>query len=390
MKIGINASFARKPFVGTGQVTVNFLRELVRQASAGGLRRDVRFVLYLEEALPADFALPENFETRAALPMWKRDDLIRKIWWEKYTLPRLMREDGCEAFLSLYQCPTIVPKGVRHLMLVHDIIPKLFPEYLNNARKRLYWRLTERAIKRAGRIMTVSEATKGDLAGYLDIDPARIAPNLIDIDPLFKKRVSEGERERVLKKYNLAPGYIYNGGGLEVRKNTRGVLEAYKALVERNKESGFREAFPKLVISGKLQPQLAPLVADVEKWVREMELSEYVTIVGFVPQEDLPALYAGASMFVFPSLYEGFGLPVLEAMNQGTPVITADTSSLPEVGGDAVLYCDPSDTEGLARKMKELLLNPSLREELSQKGRARADMFSWNTFTRRALDLLSE
>jgi glycosyltransferase involved in cell wall biosynthesis len=101
-------------------------------------------------------------------------------------------------------------------------------------------------------------------------------------------------------------------------------------------------------------------------------------------------LYAGASMFVFPSLYEGFGLPVLEAMNQGTPVITADTSSLPEVGGDAVLYCDPSDTEGLARKMKELLLNPSLREELSQKGRARADMFSWNTFTRRALDLLSE
>jgi glycosyltransferase involved in cell wall biosynthesis len=386
MLIGINASFARKPFVGTGQVTVNFLRELAVQAGPGSGHR---FVLYLEEdVLPEGFSLPENFRTRAVLPPWKRDDLARRLWWESRTLPRLIREDGCEAFLSLYQSATVVPKGVRHAMLVHDIIPKLFPEYTDNVRKRLYWRLVERAIARADAVMTVSEKTKEDLVRHLGIPAERIVPNLIDADPSFKKRLGKTEIARVLGKYALEPGFIYNGGGLEIRKNTRGVLEAYGLLLEKNRREGSAEPFPRLVVSGKLQPQLAPLVADVEKWVAEMNLSDHVTILGFVPQEDLPALYAGASMFVFPSFYEGFGLPVLEAMNQGTPVVTSNGSSLPEVGGDAVSYVDPRDTEALAGKLRELALDRSLRERLSRQGAERAGRFAWKTFVQKTLEVL--
>jgi glycosyltransferase involved in cell wall biosynthesis len=389
MKIGINASFLRKPYTGIGQVTAHTLKELFRQTQAHAAER-IEFVLYLEEALPSTFILPENFSAQVMLPWWKRDDLIRKIWWEKYLLPRRMREDGCEVLVSLYQSATVTPKGVRHVMVVHDLIPRLFPEYLNNTRKRWYQRLTEYAIRRADRIIAVSSRTEKDLVRHLDIDPAKITVQYIDVDPEFKKEVAAERRQAVLEKYGLAPGYIYSGGGLEMRKNVEGVLRAYKLLLKKHQAEAEPRSFPPLVISGKLAPQLAPLITDVEKLVKELNLTPFVRILGFVPQDDLPALYSGAALFVFPSFYEGFGLPVLEAMNQGIPVVTSKGSSLPEVGGDSVLYCAPDDIQEIARVMRKALLQPSVREVLARRGRERAKRFLWEEFVTKLLRLVEE
>ena len=387
MKIGINASFARKPNTGIGQVTLNFLRKLSNFQFSIFNFQNLEFVIYLEEDLPEDIKLPDNFKKKIFLPFWKRDDLIRKIWWEKCLLPKKVKEDNCDILLSLYQCPTVLSDAAVHIMVVHDIIPELFPEYLNNSRKKHYWKLTRKAIQEADKIMTVSSRTEKDLIGHLGIEPERISVNYIDVDPIYKKNV-ETRHASSLQKYGLKEGYILGGGGLEVRKNVEGLIRAYKLLLESNKKTHFIKNLPDLVISGKLMPQLAPLVTDAEKLVKELNLTGHVKLLDFAAQEDLPALYGNALMFVYPSFYEGFGLPVLEAMNCGTPVITSKNSSLPEVGKDAVLYCNPEDIEDIAMVIRNVILNEHIREELRRRGKERAQNFSWEKFASKFFNIV--
>lgn len=381
MKIGINASFLRKPGTGIGQVTTHFLNELIRQIREENKYKNHKFILYLEEDIELD--LPKNFRKKVFLPFYKRDDLFRRIIWEKFSLPCWAHRDKCDILLSLYQSATVVKYvGMKNIMLVHDIIPRLFPEYLNNFRKRFYQSQVEKAIYGAHIIMTVSEYSKKDLIEKMNVKPTKIFTNLISVDSLYSKEVLQSESERVMKKYNLDSGYIYSGGGLEVRKNTDGTLRAYKKLVERNKN------IPPLVISGKLMPQLAPLIVDVEKMVEELKLEDKVKIIGYVDQEDLPALYKNALMFVYPSHYEGFGMPVLEAMRIGTPVVTADNSSLPEVGGEGVLYADDESDDDLADKMEEILKNEELRNDLVAKAKEKAEDFSWDKFVDKFFEIV--
>jgi glycosyltransferase involved in cell wall biosynthesis len=379
MKIGINASFLRKQNTGIGQVTVNFINKLAEIKDNKN-----QFILYLEEDV--DLKLPDNFKKVIFLPSWKRDDLIRKIWWEKFLLPKKIEHDRCDIFLSLYQSTTILHNMVKHVMVVHDIIPKLFPEYLNNWRKRLYQRLTEKAIKKTNKILAVSHRTEKDLIQHLGIDPQKITASYIDVDPIYKKDIDDSEKNRILEKYALTKGYIYSGGGLEVRKNTEGVLRAYKALKETY---GHASWLPKLVVSGKMMPRLAPLVTDVAALVKELNLEKDVVLLDWVPQADLPALYSNASLFIYPSHYEGFGIPVLEAMNQGIPTITARTSSLPEVGVDAVLYVNPADIEEIGRVMRKILTDEKMHETLSRKGRERGGHFSWDKFLQKFINIIN-
>jgi glycosyltransferase involved in cell wall biosynthesis len=272
-------------------------------------------------------------------------------------------------------------------MVVHDVIPKLFPEYLNNFRKRTYQFFVGRAIKKADKIIAVSHRTEKDVINQLNIAAEKITVCYIDVDDIYKKIPEANQQFTVLKKYGLRPGYIYNGGGLEIRKNTESVLRAYKLLWDKYGQHGW---IPKLVISGKLMPQLAPLVSDVEKLAEELEIKNRIILLDYVPQEDMPVLYRNASVFVYPSRYEGFGLPVLEAMNQGVPVIAGKTSSLPEVGSDAILYCDPDNYEDLAMVIKNLLNNNHLKAALSLKGKERASHFSWDKFVEKTLNIIKE
>lgn len=366
MKIGINASFARKPGSGMGEVTLNYLRTLSKSNTTD------EFILYLEEDLDLD--LPSNFTKRVFLPFYKRDDLIRKIIWEKFLLPQKIKKDNCEKFISLYQCPTILSKEIKHIMVAHDIIPELFPEYINNWRKKYYWYLTKKAIAKTTNIIAVSQNTKDDLIKYLKIDADKIIVQHIDVDPIYKKEITDFDSETVLKKYELTPGYIYSGGGLDKRKNIDTLIYAYKLLLDKNKN------IPNLVISGKLMPELAPLIIDVEKIVKDLKIEDKVKILGFVPQENLPALYKNASVFVYPSLYEGFGLPLLEAMNVGTPVVTSNKSSLGEIIKDAGILFDPESVEDMAEKIEQILNNEELRGQNIIKAKEYAHDFSWEKF----------
>lgn len=382
--VGINASFLRKPNTGIGQVTANFLRKL-----ANCKNRELEFILYLEEDLPKGFKLPKNFQKRIFLPPWKRDDLIRKIWWEKFCLPRHAKKDNCDVFLSLYQCPTVL-KNIENIMVVHDIIPKLFPEYLDNARKELYWKLTENGIKMAGKIFSVSKRTEKDLIEKLKIPAEKISVNHISVDELYQKEVTPKKSAQVLKKYGLKPGYILSGGGYEIRKNVAGAVRAYKILLEKNKKLHFFHEMPPLAIYGKILPQKLSLATDIIKLTKELNLTEHVFLLDIVAQKDMPAIFSEASVFVYPSYYEGFGMPPLEAMSTGTPTIVSKSSSLPEVGSDSVLYFHADDPEDIAMVMKNVLANKDLRDTLSQRGRERAKNFSWEKFTQKIINVIGE
>lgn len=393
MRIGINASFLRKSGTGIGQVTTNFLRTLAIMSKEDERFKDADFFVYTEEK--TDIDLPGNFHIRTFLPLWRRDDLIRKLWWEKYLLPKKAHDDRCDLFISLYQSPTTIKYvGMKHVMVVHDMIPSLFPEYLDTARKRMYQNDVERGICCCGsHIVAVSDHTRTDLIERFNVQEKKVSRAYIDIDPLFKKNVSDDEVKRVMKKYAISKGYMYSGGGLEIRKNPDGLLRAYKKLFALYQSRNFRDrsgkkvVFPQLVISGRLMPKLAPLIIDIQKLVKDLHLEDHVRILGFVPQEDLPALYKAASFFCFPSHYEGFGMPALEAMNSGVPVLTSDNSSLREVCGNAVMYCDDNDIDDISAKMVTLLEDSNLREQMREKGKIQAQKFSWKKFVQKVIDV---
>lgn len=193
----------------------------------------------------------------------------------------------------------------------------------------------------------------------------------------------------VLKKFRLDPGYILAGGGMEKRKNVEGVIRAYKIILEKNKNLHFAPKIPKLMVYGKLLPGLS-LATDVEKLANELNLKKQIRFLGNVRQEDLPAVFSGALMFVYPSFYEGFGLPPLEAMSLAVPTIVSKKSSLPEVCRDAALYCDPSDPRDIAMVMKKILLEKDLRKTLSERGKERAKKFSWKKFTEKMMNVIHE
>lgn len=396
MKIGINVSFLRKRGAGIGEVTHHFLTELVRQVADGEIAPDVEFVLYGKEALvlpvldAADESVRARFGVRTWLPPYTRDDLIRKVWWEAWSLPRAVKRDKCDVFLSLYQCPTVV-SGVRHTMLVHDLVPRLFPAYVNNARKKLYQWLSERAITRADEVLAVSAYTAQDVMRELSVSTERVTTTLIDCDPIFHDETYRTSEKvgRLRQKYSLPERYVYFGGGLDVRKNAEGLLQAYAMLTAPSGAHNDLDDVPTLVISGKLMPELAPLITDVEQRVAELGIDGHVRVLGFVPQEELPALYAGAGLFVYPSTYEGFGLPLLEALACGTPAVASDASSLPEVGGDAVLYCNPTKPQDIAQKIADALGDDELRAELAGRGPAQAAKFSWARCVREVMDVVT-
>src|SRR4030042_2824604 len=376
MRIGINASFLRKPDTGIGQVTGNFINKLIKlpefkiQNSKFKIK-EVDFFLYLEKDI--NLKLPENFHKRIFLPkFWKRDDLVRKIWWEKFLLPRKVKEDKCDVFVSLYQCPTFLPKNIKHKMIVHDLIPKIFPEYLDNWRKYLYFYLAQKAIQDADEIFTVSEWSKKDVHKYLKIPLEKVKAAYPSVGNEFFENGSHEKDNKVLEKYEIFGRYIFYIGGFDARKNIPGLLEAYKKMTER-----YDVRDVKLVLGGEDRSRFSPLFSDLNKEIANLGLENKVKFIGFVEQKDMPSLYRQCELYVLPSLYEGFGLMALEAMGCGAPAAISKVSSLPEVGGDATLYFNPHDSEEMARVMGKILKNPKLRHRLSGKGKDRAKKLSW-------------
>jgi glycosyltransferase involved in cell wall biosynthesis len=286
---------------------------------------------------------------RLALPLHLLRDRVRLVHLPSTILPPVL------------PCPAVVT--------VHDLAWLHHPETYDPADLQMQ-KLAARSARRAWHVIASSQATARDLRG-LGLHPERVTVVHLGVSPSFRPDGPPLAPEAFPGAERLAGGYLLYNGGLGPRKNLRRLLLAYGQLPAAM-------SAPPLVLCGKMTRYGEALAAEA----RATGLADQVLFPGYLPDELLPSLYRSAILLVYPSLYEGFGLPILEAMACGTPVITSDTSSMPEVAGDAALLVDPGSVDAIASALRQVLLDMGLRQSLCQRGLARSRQFTWERTAR--------
>jgi glycosyltransferase involved in cell wall biosynthesis len=257
----------------------------------------------------------------------------------------------------------------------------MFPQYLPNRLALAYARTSiALASRRATRVMTVSDSSKRDIVRLFGTDPDKISVIYNAYDERFGVEPREEDVVRVRERYQLHDEFVLYAGNVKPHKNLERLIEAFDIVRKRGLDH------LKLVLIGDDISKYAAL----RRAVHQHQLHKYVRFLGYLPEETLAVMYRLAGVFVFPSLYEGFGLPPLEAMASGTPVVTSNVSSLPEVAGDAAILVDPYDPHAIAEGIHRVLTDEALRRDLRRKGLARAHQFSWEASVRRVHDIYTE
>lgn len=301
--------------------------------------------------------------------------LVRKKWEKggKYKEKLLGEIDLLHC--TAYTMPPVTKPKV--IVTIHDLSCFVYPHYHTEANYHFITRNVHQAARKASFIIADSISTQREISRFLHTPEEKMKVIYLAAGDRFKEKLSPTSIAQIKKKYNIRKPYFFTVGSLEPRKNLANALIAYKALLEIGKYDY------QFVISGGKGWKNELLYQLLQK----LNLDDYLVFTGYVPEEDLPALYQGAEAFVYPSFYEGFGLPVLEAMSSGTPVITSNTSSLPEVAGDAAILVNPGEIFDLYEAMESVISKPSLREELKLKGLKQSKKFSWEKTAQQTLEV---
>lgn len=377
MKIGIDARFLTHLQPGGFKTyTENLVHALAR------VDTENQYVLYVDRS-PEQRILPNhaNFEVRVVpglLPV------VGMPWREQLSLPHQINKDQVDLFHSpcltaplRLACPLVVT--------VHDMIWAFPEEFSQNSSRSIQRKLMEwynrlipsYAIKRASAIITVSCAAKESITKHTGLSSDHIFVTHEAANPSFQQ-IKDAECIRsVYHKHNLRPNFILAIGSADPRKNISRLLTAYSLLSNQLKED-----HPLVVVWTH-----SFLADETLRLVEHLGLKQNVQFLAHISNDDLTLLYASAELFAFPSLYEGFGLPLLEAMACGVPVVAANNSSIPEIAGDAALLFDAEDVEDISNAINRILTDDLLRSALSKKGLKRAAFFSWEKCAREAIDV---
>lgn len=354
--VGIDARKLRD--FGIGSYVRNLLEALARRPESLAYRFRVFARGADRDALPA---LPSHFDVAVEeARSYSVSELTGFAW-------RLWRH-RLDLFHATHYVLPPLPRG-RAVVTIHDIIHLLYPQFLPNRAAHLYARIMiRRALKRADRIITVSHNSKRDLVDHFDIAPERVEVIYNGVPRGFRPDVPAEERRRVAGKLGLPSPYLLFLGGDRPHKNARNVIRAFA-------EARRRGPLPQsLVLAGPMPKN----EGRVEALISALDLGAAIRRTGIVDDADMPGLFAGADAFLYPTLYEGFGLPVIEAMACGTPVLTSATSALQEIAGGHALLVDPMDADAIATGIVTLSTDPVRRAELAKLGLARAADFSWD------------
>jgi glycosyltransferase involved in cell wall biosynthesis len=359
MRIGIDYTAAVRQGAGIGRYT----RGLIGALSA--LDRDNSYRLFVA-ARGVRSTVPAGPNFRAfQVPLTDREI---SLLWQRLRLPVPI-----ELFLGaldLFHSPDFLLPPVlraRTVLTVHDLSFVRVPEYAHPSVHEYLVHSVPRSAQRADLILAVSAATRQDVVELLGVPEGRVQVIYEGVDGRFRSVEDEQTLAAVRRRYNLERPFVLGLGTLEPRKNFRGLVEAFARLRER------RHLEHELVIVGRKGWLYEPIFERVQ----ELGVERQVRFLGFAADEDLPAIYTLASCLAYPSFYEGFGLPVLEAMACGTPVVTSHSSSLPEVAGSAALLVDPHDADSLADALDRVVFDDGLRAELRAAGLERARRFTW-------------
>ena len=381
MRIGVDYTSAVRQGAGIGRLT----RCIFQALAEIDHENEYRLFAAMGRGQPSNFPTfqPSNLSNfrLKTIPLSDRE---LNVVWHRLRLP--LPVELITGPVDVFHSPDFTLPPVwraRAVLTVHDLSFLRVPECFTGALRRYLERVVPRSVRRADHVIADSHSTKRDLVELLGTPAGKVTVIHSGVEPRFRPIIDRAALGPVRQRYDLPERFIISVGTLQPRKNFATLVEAFARLKSEtgNWKPGARSL--KLVIAGGRGWLYEEIFARVEA----LGLQGDVLFPGFVADEDLPALYNLAEAFVLPSLYEGFGLPPLEAMACGTPVVTSNVSSLPEVVGDAGLMVEPADVESLAVAIERVLEDGGLRREMVQRGLARAKEFTWERAARRLLGI---
>jgi glycosyltransferase involved in cell wall biosynthesis len=358
MNLGIDARLLYNA-TGIGRYTRSLFFQLTRSLPSGDTcslltDRD-------ESSRPDAVGLPLHFKfITAACPT--------RILWTNWHVPRMLRQYAIDVYHGVCNFELPVRKVCRYVVTIHDLVPLFFPQLVPKKHLLFFQLFMKRAAHTADLIITDSEHSKQDIVRHLYVPAEKIRVIYLGYDPPVQRPDSQ-QAAAILMRYNITAPYLLFVGVIEPKKNLERLVEAFALL----RQDAALSKDLQLVIAGGT----GWLSNQLYQKVHNLHLENQIRFTGYVPDADLPALYANAEVFVFPSIYEGFGLPVIEAMSYGVPVVTANVSSLPELAGNAGMLVDPLRPEAIAEGIAAVLTNPQQRARMQHAGPLQAQQFSW-------------
>ncbi len=364
MRIAFDGTTLRPGRTGVGYYTEHLLHHLARE------RRDDDLIVVSNRAV--DTTAPLAPGIRVVSSSWR----VPRLVWMQTLAPRMLRQLQADV-VHFTNGMVPIASPVPTVVTIHDMSLTLYPRHHPPRRVLLNRPLVDLAARRADAIITVSQSAKRDIMRVYGLPSERVHVVHEAAAPVFGRLADRSELQRVRQRYSLAERFILYVGTIEPRKNLPKLIEGFA----RRHKSG--DLPHQLVCAGPY----GWLSGDIEERIDRLQIGDAIRFTGYVPFEDLPAIYALAEMFVFPSLYEGFGLPVLESMASGTPVITGRVAALEEVAGGASEQVELLDAESLGEAMVMLARDPDRRRQLTALGFERARMFSWERAARETLEV---
>ncbi len=313
----------------------------------------------------------------------KETDLntLERIYWENVSLPKLFKKDKPDILHITGFAGPLATGKTRKITTVHDLIGMIYPGNLAPV-SRLYWqRWLPARVKNSRLIIAVSEHTKKDVVRLLGVSPDRVRVTYLAANKSFRYISNRESLYEVLKKYGINSKYILSVGTIEPRKNYVNLIKAFALHLDKVKKEEI-----KLVIVGRK----GWAYNECLKSAIELGIQRHIIFCDYVNDVDLPIIYNMAELFVFPSLYEGFGLPVLEAMCCGVPIICSNTSSIPEVTADAAVLINPLNIPAMADAIENVMSNVDLRKSLSGKAMRQSSRFSWEKTAQKTISVYKE
>ena len=377
MQLNINGFFLKYLSVGLGKYSY----ELIKHFSKDG--KNIHLFIPDDNTYDSSkISILKNIHIHKHVSMLKiGHEYFDARLWELSLYRKLRHKKDSIMFSPYFSCsPNLIQNEI---VTVGDIIQYLLPQYIGST-QYLFNLYNKHYIKYAKKIITFSEHSKKDIVKHFHYKSENIYSIPLGVSDVYKPITNEKENCSIKQKYLLPDNYILYVGGYDYRKNVIELIRAFKKLKSYPQQ---KEIY--LVLVGAIPPKRKKLIPDIRKAIDETSEGKYIRELGYVPEQDLPYLYSLACLFVYPSIYEGFGLPVLEAIACGTPTIACNTTSIPEILNREDILYNPGDSNVLAQRIKDVLEDDSYRKELSIWGIARSKEFTWHKTAMRTEEVIN-
>ncbi|MFH1369566.1 MAG: glycosyltransferase family 1 protein [Elusimicrobiota bacterium] len=369
MRIGINARYIQKQATGIE----NYLSQIISNLKRIDSKNE--YVLFFGSDKPVPGGFPsDNFAVD--VPKFKTNSQLKRLFWEHFYLPSAITRNKIDVFHEpsfiapmFKKCPTVIT--------IHDLAFIIHPECFTFKNVLYFKAMMKRSIESSDYVIAVSESTKNDIINRFKVSPEKVKMIHSGVNEYFHRIEDKKAIKPVLEKYGITRDFILNVSLISPRKNLLNLLKSFKLMREK------KSVDYQLVITGAK----GWLYEDIFKAVSDLSLQKDVVFTGYVSDSELLCLYNSAKIFAYPSVYEGFGFPALEAMACGCPVVASNTSSLPEICGDAALLVEPADLDELSDALYRMLTDSKLREDMIKRGFVRITKFSWRNTAKETLSL---